>query len=88
MNISQMDSSTVIALSTAAKSSPATATPSTAANSSPTPTLALSAKVVKPIAHIPIVVNDVVSPSPTTLGGASHTHFFFITQLLSWMLKM
>jgi hypothetical protein len=83
-----MDSSAVIALSIAAKSSPTTATPSTAANSSPTPTPALVAKVVKRIAHIPIVVNDVVSPSPTTSGGASHTHLFLITQLLSWMLKM
>jgi hypothetical protein len=68
------------------KSSPTATTP-TAVNSSPAPTSALAAKVVKPTAPIPIVVNDVVSPSPTTSSGASHTHLFFTTQLLSWMLK-
>ena len=57
----------------------ATVVPSTTAKSSPAPAL----KVVQPAIPIPIVVDDVISPSSTTLGSASHTpYFFLITQLL------
>jgi hypothetical protein len=77
-----MDSSAAATPCTAAKSSPAATQPSpfiaVAAKSSP-------AAAAQPASPIPIVVDDDVSPSPTTSGGASHTPFFFITP---WMLKI
>jgi hypothetical protein len=39
--------------------------------------LAPSTAAAQPAAPIPIVVDDVVSPSPTTSGGACHTPSFF-----------
>jgi hypothetical protein len=57
--------------------SSAAATPSTTAKSSLAAQPAPSTVAAQPAAPIPIVVDDVVSPSPTTSGGASHTPSFF-----------
>jgi hypothetical protein len=91
MNHSQMDSLAAAAPSIAAKSSPAAVEPSTIAKSSPvvvaksSPTPA--PKVVQPAAPIPIVVDDVMSPSLTTSGCASHTPSFFDNSITSMDVK-
>jgi hypothetical protein len=76
-----MDSSAAATPSTAAKSSPAAAQPSpftaAAAKSLPAAQPAPSTAAAQPAAPIPIVVDDAISPSPTTSGGASHTPSFF-----------
>jgi hypothetical protein len=78
-----MDSSAAATPCTAAKSSPAATQPSpfiaAAAKSSPAAAAqpAPSTVAAQPASPIPIVVDDAVSPSPTTSGGASHTPSFF-----------
>ena len=81
-----MDSSVAVAPSTTVKFTPAAAEPSTTEKSSPdvaAPSIATksspapASKVVQLATLIPIVVDDVISPSLTTLGGASHTPSFF-----------
>ena len=88
--IPQMDSSIAVTPSTAVAAQPS---PSTAA-AQPSPSAAAAAKcspaaaqpspsttAAQPAAPIPIVVDDAVSPSPTTSGGASHTPSFFDTSI-------
>jgi hypothetical protein len=77
-----MDSSAAATPSTAAKSSPAAAQPSpftaaAAAKSLPAAQPAPSTVVAQPAAPTPIVIDDAISPSPTTSGGASNTPSFF-----------
>ena len=84
-----MDSSTTATPSTAAATQPSLST--AAAQPSPSAAAAKcspaaaqpspSTTAAQPAAPIPIVVNDAVSPSPTTSGGASHTPSFFDTSI-------